>query len=151
MTDADDHQEAQKAFSLDLGELENELFAAYEEFAAVNAKATADDQRDLANKNRREYVHAFLMRHYVSALEKNHYLICNKLKYCQRSKSEPLEIAIDLADAFMIAKISILSMFPVPIPTIKVAAYIIRAKILDPFCKCDKSGGINEGQASAFD
>jgi hypothetical protein len=59
-------------------------------------------------------------------------VLCHDLRYCERSKSEGLALAISVADSLVMVG----TMLPVPVTAISV--YLVRRGILDRVCKCGK-------------
>lgn len=57
-------------------------------------------------------------------------LICERLDYCARKNSEGLALARELVDA------GLMVYFLIPVPPIKLAAYVIRQGYLDHLCAC---------------
>jgi hypothetical protein len=61
-------------------------------------------------------------------------LICTELNYCERISSERVKVIIDIVDAIVIGKITLLTALPIPL--VRVTVYIVRKKMLDPLCDC---------------
>ena len=63
-----------------------------------------------------------------------HQTLCEKLKYCERVESQPVKVIVEIADAIVLHHLLSVHMFPVPV--VELATYIVRVRILDPFCLC---------------
>jgi hypothetical protein len=58
-------------------------------------------------------------------------LLCQDLRYCERSKSEGLALAISIADSLVMLTV-------IPVPVTAISVYLVRRGILDRVCKCAK-------------
>lgn len=58
-------------------------------------------------------------------------VICVDYSYCQKRQGDEVTLVAGIADA--------LTSFctGIPIPTVSVAAYFVRKRLLDPFCNCE--------------
>jgi hypothetical protein len=61
---------------------------------------------------------------------KVHQTVCVKLRYCERVHSRGAELIVDLAD------VTAVWFSGFPIPAIRISAYMVRKKLLNPYCNC---------------
>lgn len=116
----------QHYFEIDLRDLEAEIardYAAKDGFVVIAGDADLD-RLVRAIRNR--------LAASVSAIDNQaKQLICERLAYCERKNSEGLALARELVDA------GLMVYFLIPVPPIKLAAYVIRQGYLDQLCACN--------------
>jgi hypothetical protein len=123
--------EAQSLLKMPIRTLESEIDQAFRSHFAKSAKATGSvfnvDKMQTAGARIRLIVEAKL----ADSKFKIHQTVCVRLKYCERAHNRGSELIVDLADVVAIWFSGI------PIPALRVAAYLVRKKMLNPYCNCE--------------
>ena len=125
--------------NLNNDELEAEIFLALVEFQSGNAKAAVDweSRRDrhavskAEKKSIRDRVLAALKSKIGAADGTARKTICVDFDYCERRKSDEVDLILTLADA------AIMTSFGWWCPPVLIVTYIVRNRMLDPYCGCE--------------
>lgn len=120
----------ERAMSVDLGKLEAQLASSYASETAFEytGDITPEDKDRIARiigKLKRDFDDWL-----QDASETLRVVICVEARYCELRDSDPVNLAIAIADNALMLK------FGTVLPIASLAAYVVRRKWLDPYCQC---------------
>jgi hypothetical protein len=127
--------EVSRAFGMPMRQLESGVRTAYVDFLAEHARSKAQIDRFKSSKDTKTTKRVF-SRLLSANREAAHKLICSKLKYCENVEAHGVKMALEVANAVVTGKI--MAITTLPIPAVKIAVWMIRSRMLDPFCDCKK-------------
>jgi hypothetical protein len=127
-----DRADINAAFDQPLPDLERDVLGSFAVTGDPVATARLGGRRPtkkLLEKWRKDLLTAYL-RH-RNDIQK---VFCNDLSYCDRIESNPVKLAIEIADFFISGQMN--PDLHVPVPAARLAVYFVRVRFLDPFCEC---------------
>lgn len=129
---ATDSVEIQAEFGRPLHLIEAELHRSLVKHGRATLKARGKAEKD--SKSISSQVHDALSKYFQKTAVEMRKLICDQLHYCDRIDTEPVKLAVDIADLIVGGAIALV--LYVPIPAARISVYILRTRLLDNFCDC---------------
>ena len=129
--------DVEREFKIAMPRLEARVRNAYLDYLAEQSHPSAEIERFKKLKNAPAGIKRAILRMLKQRRAAVHKLICKDLNYCARIEAQSTKFALEFANAIVTGKIALLT--ALPIPAVKIAVYVVRTRLLDPFCECKQS------------